>query len=324
MTTLKLVRHAISPRHWPARLFLLLALILANGCSVKRMALNMVGNALAESGSTFASDDDPELVEAAVPFSLKLMESLLAENPRHEGLLLAASSGFTQFAYAFVQQEADFLEATDFEASQVQRQRARKLYRRGKQYGIRALEERHPGMTEALQQNPGTALARTTREDVPILYWTALSWAALIASSKDDPYFIVEIPQMETLIDRALELNESWDMGAIHAFMITYEMSRQGPATDPVERSRHHFDRALQLSEGRLVAPLVSFAESVCVQNQDFKEFDRLLNLALAFDVDEYPDQRLVNRIMQQRAQWLRSMQEDLFIMDEPSLNTHE
>jgi hypothetical protein len=67
---------------------------LCSGCSVKRMAVNKVGDALAGGGTTFASDDDPELVKAAVPFSLKLMESLLNESPRHEGLLLAASSGF--------------------------------------------------------------------------------------------------------------------------------------------------------------------------------------------------------------------------------------
>jgi len=44
----------------------------------------------------FASDDDPELVREAVPFSLKLIESLLEQSPQHRGLLYAASSGFTQ------------------------------------------------------------------------------------------------------------------------------------------------------------------------------------------------------------------------------------
>ena len=53
-------------------LFALFALIglLATGCSIRRMAVNKVGDALAGGGTTFASDDDPELVKAAVPFSL--------------------------------------------------------------------------------------------------------------------------------------------------------------------------------------------------------------------------------------------------------------
>ncbi|PYI84479.1 MAG: hypothetical protein DME26_13235 [Verrucomicrobia bacterium] len=35
------------------------------------------------------------------------MESLLAESPTHKALLFATSSGFTQYAYAFIRQEAE-------------------------------------------------------------------------------------------------------------------------------------------------------------------------------------------------------------------------
>src|SRR5206468_3314056 len=94
-------------RSW-RRPALALALVAATpGCSLKKVAVNKLGDALAGSGTTFSSDDDPDLIESAVPFSLKLIESLLAESPNHRGMLLAASSGFTQYAYAFIQQDAD-------------------------------------------------------------------------------------------------------------------------------------------------------------------------------------------------------------------------
>jgi hypothetical protein len=61
-------------------LLLLLAGIAGSGCSLlRRSALNQVANAVAGSGTTFASEEDPELAKAA-PFGLKLMESLLAES----------------------------------------------------------------------------------------------------------------------------------------------------------------------------------------------------------------------------------------------------
>src|SRR5437763_12756387 len=109
------------------RILLLTVLGLAlaqSGCSFKRFAVNQVGNALAGGGTTFASDEDPELVKAAVPFSLKLVETLLAESPGHKGLLRAAAGGFTQYAYAFVQEEAEESEANDFEASEEMKARA--------------------------------------------------------------------------------------------------------------------------------------------------------------------------------------------------------
>src|SRR5258705_4980162 len=90
----------------------LLVCFLAAGCSIRKMAVNKLGDALAVGGTTFASDDDPELIKAAVPFSLKLMESLLAESPMHKGLLFATASGFTQYALAFVQQDADEMDET--------------------------------------------------------------------------------------------------------------------------------------------------------------------------------------------------------------------
>ncbi|MFQ5959058.1 MAG: TRAP transporter TatT component family protein, partial [Alphaproteobacteria bacterium] len=89
----------------------LLSVALA-ACSVKRTAVNMLGNALADGGGVYASDDDPDLVREAIPFGLKTYESLLEVSPEHRGLLLAAANGFVAYAY-LVKDEADRLDATD-------------------------------------------------------------------------------------------------------------------------------------------------------------------------------------------------------------------
>src|SRR5512140_1940532 len=121
-------------------LLLVLAMSLAGCSTLQKKAINMVGDSLAGSGTTFSSDDDPELVKAAVPFGLKLEESLLAQSPRHKGLLLAACSGFTQYSYAFVQTEADYAEAQDLQRAIEMRARAKKLYLRAREYGLRGFE----------------------------------------------------------------------------------------------------------------------------------------------------------------------------------------
>jgi len=299
-------------KHW--LLFALCIAVLAPGCSVRRLAVNKLGNALAGSGTTFASDNDPELVKSAVPFSLKLMESVLSESPRHKKLLLATASGFTQYAYAFVQQEADEREDQDVNAAAELRARARRLYLRARDYGLRGLELEHSGIRKALGENPPAALAGTRAKDVPLLYWTAVSWAAAISVSKDSPDLIADLPKAEALLDRALALDETYDYGAIHSFLIAYEMSRRGGAGDPVVRSRKHFERAMDLSAGQLAGPLVSLAESVSVQRQDLAEFKSLLNRALAIDPDAKPEWRLNNLVMQRRARWLLGRADELFL----------
>ncbi len=287
---------------------------LCTGCSINRFAVNKLGNALAESGTTFASDDDPELVAAALPFSLKLVESLLSSSPRHRGLLFAAASGFTQYAFAFVQQEADTLEPVDVRRAAEVRTRARRLYLRARDYGVRGLEVRFPGFGRQLAADARMAVRRAQADDVPLLYWTAAAWGAAIALSKDDPELVADLPIVEALIDRALELDEGFDNGAIHAFLITYELSRQGASGDPVARTRAHFDRVVALTEGNLAGPFVSYAEAVSVSRQDRAEFDSLLTRALAVNPDARPEWRLANLIMQRRARWLQRRADELFL----------
>ncbi len=293
--------------------------VLGSGCSIKHVAVNKVGDALAGSGTSFASDDDPELVKAAVPFSLKLMESLLEESPRHEALLLATCRGFTQYGYAFVQQDAQEMEDKDFTASETMKVRARKLYLRARNYGLRGLDVRHKGFEKALRADPKQAVKETTVKDVPLLYWTALSWAAAISLSKDNPDLIAELPIVEAMMDRALQLQEDYDFGAIHAYLITYEMSRPAGTGDAAERSKKHFDRAMELTGGQLAGPLVSYAEAVCVQKQDLKQFEALLNQALAIDPDNKKEWRLANLIMQKRARWLLAHSDQFFLNATPA-----
>jgi len=290
----------------------IILVLLASGCA--RFAVNRVGDAMAGSGATFASDNDPELIREAVPFALKLEESLLAESPEHRGLLLATTSGFTQYSYAFVQEDADELEATDLTAATAMRVRARKLYLRARDYGLRGLDVSHHGFGKALQSDPKKAVRVARKRDVPQLYWTAAAWGAAISVSKDQPDIVADLPKVEALIDRALELDESFEHGAIHTFLISYEMARPGVKVEvAAARAKQHFERSMQLSGGQLASPLVAYAEAVCVQKQQRSEFEKLLKQALAMDVDQKPDWRLTNLVMQRRAKWLLSRTDDLF-----------
>ncbi len=292
----------------------LLITLFSSSCSMKRYAVNRMGDALAGSGTTFASDDSPELIRDAVPFSLKLMESLLAENPEHIGLLLAAARGFTQYGFAFVEQDADEVENDDLMRAIELRQDARRLYLRARDYGLRGLETSHEGIRDELYRDPESAVQGLVAEDVPLIYWTAASWGAAISLSKDDPELIADLPQMESLIYRALELDEAYDYGAIHVFLIALESSSPGKAPEDQKQVRLHFQRAVELSRGMLASPMVTMAENVSIGTQDRKEFTDLLNRALAIDADDMPEWRLNNLIMQRRAAWLLSRIDDLFL----------
>ena len=293
-----------------------LSLTLLCGCSIKKIAVNKLGSALASGGSTFESDDDPDLVGQALPFSLKLIESLLAESPRHKGLLLAAASGFAGYSYAYVDQQADEAAGESIERSDALRGRARRLYLRAHRYALRGLEVSYPGVGAALDSpQRAAALARMRRQDVPLLYWTAAAHGLAISASKDDAEMIAQLPVVEAMIDRVVELDDAWGGGSVQEFLITMESIRVGLKPEEKEqRMKQFFDRAVKLSGGAHASAYVGYAENATVPAQNRAEFKALLAKALAVNPDEKPEARLFNLVAQRRARWLLGRVDELFV----------
>jgi len=264
-------------------------------------------------GELFGADDDPDLVRDAVPFALKAEEYLLSQNPEHRGLLLSLCRGFTQYAAAFVWQDA--LETEDRGIAETEKERARRLFLRAREYGIRGLSAAVPGFRERLAVNPRAAAASAGREEVPLLYWTSAAWSLAVASSPNVPSLLADLPRCEALMRRALELQETYDAGAIHEYFVAFEGGRPEAMGGSVERARRHYERAMELAEGKRVSPMVTYAETVSVRTQNRAEFLDLLGRALSFDARNGPaEYRLANLVAQRKANWLKGRVDELFL----------
>jgi predicted anti-sigma-YlaC factor YlaD len=293
--------------------FLLLLLGLSAGCSPRKYVASRVANVLSSGGEIFATDDDPDLVRDAAPFALKAEEYVLREKPSHKGLLASLCRGFTQYASAFVWQDA--VEEENREAATAGKERAKHLFLRAKEYGLRGLEAAHPGFREQLQSDPQAAVAMAEERDVPLLFWAASSWSLAISTSGGDPHLLADLPRCESLMRRALALQEDYDHGAIHEYFIAFEGGRPEAMGGSQDLARRHFDRAMELAGGRKISPLVTFAETVSVRSQNRQEFLTLLSRALTFDArKEAPEFRLANLIAQRRARWLEGRVDEFFL----------
>ncbi len=281
------------------------------GC--KGLVVNYVADSLGGDGQLFASENDPELVREAVPFGLKTLEGLLEASPENEKLLLGLTSGFTQYAYAFVLQDAQMLEDAQPVLAREKRLRAKSLLQRASQYGFRGLEVRHKGFQNHFQRDRQAALSQMERRDVGLLYWTAAALAAQISISKDEMAVLARLPEVEALLKRALALDEAYGEGALHELAMAYE-SRPESLGGSRARAEFHWDRVMAITQKGKIGPLVSWAESFAVSAQDRKAFESLLDQAIAFDVNAFPRYRLVNILAQRRAHWLKSRAEDLFL----------
>jgi predicted anti-sigma-YlaC factor YlaD len=295
--------------------------LLFSACSINKLAVDAVSDVLGgtEGGSVFTSDNDPQLVKDALPFSLKLYETLLEKSPDHTGLLLNTGMGFIMYANAFVHTPADMLPDTQYRKQEEMLERAKKLYLRGRDYILRALEVRHPGFTELIEQkNPelrtATLFKEMTKEDVPYLYWGSAGWFAAISVDFFDLELSVHLSKASALMQKAYELDPDFNDGLIHQFYILYYASLPADLGGDEQKARHHFERAVQLSDGTDPTPYVSLATTLSIKNQNREEFVTLLEKALAIDADEYPDNRLLIIVMQDKARWYLDHIEDFFI----------
>jgi predicted anti-sigma-YlaC factor YlaD len=283
------------------------------------LALRATADALSSQSGPVARDDDPDLIREATPFALVTMESLADELHDHIGLRIALASGFSQFAYAFVQEEADEVADSAPAKAKALRARAFRMYLRAREYGFAGLRLAHgitPEQLRGTDEVREKALQQIRKDEVPLLYWTLVPWAAAIALNKRDLELVGDVPAIAALLDRALALDESFGTGALHEFSLAFDSAR--PSGTTPEAQKKHYQRAVELQKGLQISALVSYAENVLAPAQDKQGFEKLLRQALSFNVDALPARefRLANLIAQRRARHLLAHESDLINVD--------
>lgn len=305
---------------WATVLGASLLLLSQSGCSIKKFALRATADALSGTGGGYGTEDDPNLVRDAAPFGLKTMETLAESLPDHRPIRLALASGFTQYAYAFVNQDADRAEDKDIAQARLLWTRSRRLYLRGRNYALAGLDIGYPGSRAALlggdRAQWSAFLNKMKADDVPYLYWCAAAWALAVSTAKDDANLIGDLPVIDVIMQRAQALSPDYDEGAIHEFYVSFDAARSPQQGGGPERAKAHLDQAQKLGRGYKLGSIVSYAEGVLISQQKKAEFVQLLRKVVDTDVySEDPawrQQRLANIIAQQRARWLLG-KSDLF-----------
>jgi predicted anti-sigma-YlaC factor YlaD len=284
------------------------------------MAINAVSGALSGTGSSdvFTGDEDPELIGDALPFAIKMYEALLAQNPKHQGLLLTTGSLFVMYANAFIQGPAEMLDPIDsYHERRESLDRAKKLYLRGKAILYSALEYKYPGFQAATVQEGTLAplLKKCKKDDVPLLYWAAAGGFAAYSLDVFDFSLGYNIPEWGLMMARAYELDPDFNEGAIDEFYILYYASLPENMGGDKDKAEIHFQRALEKSKGMSAGAYVSYAKAICAdtQNPNYDAFVENLEKALAIDPDQNKSNRLINILSQRKASFMLYTADDYF-----------
>jgi predicted anti-sigma-YlaC factor YlaD len=256
------------------------------------------------------AENDVELAREASAFYLKFSESILRQNPGHQGLATAVSAGYTQYAYAFVAFDAEKIEAKDAKAAERLRQRAAKLYHRARQHALRALEEDKPGFAAALASQQAQDWPKLRKEQAGLAYWAAAAWGGWISLSKDDPDVVADLPLAIRLAEIAWAIDPDWGEGSLTGLLGSFEAGR---SAGNAQRALSYFDRSIAQSAGRNAGGYLAKAEGYAQPAGDRALFEQLLQQAMAIKDEAGSPLTLQNEVMRRRARWLLEKADDLF-----------
>ncbi|MDR0552120.1 MAG: TRAP transporter TatT component family protein [Spirochaetaceae bacterium] len=275
--------------------------------------------ALASCATTPASEMaqklSPGTVKLFLPGFIKSSERKLAKKPGDWKLSLEAGSYCIMNANAFIQGPASMLPPAQYQKRDKEYARAKKEYLRGVSRLRAALDAKYPGINQASGGSEFKRyLANLGKDDVEMLYWTVAGTMAAFSIDPLDVSLSVKLPELTALILRAYELDPNWGDGTLDDFLVLLYGSLPRDMGGDKEKAKLHYERALQKSAGRNAGPYVSWAEAICVPEQDYQGFRRNLEAALAINPEAYPPLRLNNIITQRKARYLLKSAEYKFI----------
>ena len=281
-------------------LFAILPLLLFSGC-IQTIAVRSVGGIVEDGYSALTEEADLPFAEQALPGNIKLLEVMLKNDPDNVRLLKLCAEGYASYALGFVE-DVDVV-------------RARAFYLRGRDYGVRILEQDDDlkkslaGSAEDLRN----ALAKKGKGDVPGVFWTAFAWGGYLNITLTDPDAIAAIPKLEVMMDFVVARDSAFYFGGAHLFLGTLYGSRSRFLGGDPEKSKEHFEAALRLNGGKFLMTQFYYAKSYAAQTLNEELFEELLTQVDTTSLDVLPEFRLANAIAKKKAKLLMARKDELF-----------
>lgn len=267
-----------------------LSLLLVGGCApfnLTRLAANLNRQA------------DLDLVCEGSPAYLLILDSLLAEHPDDPELLLGGVQAYTSYAGAVKECAKP--------------ERAGAMGDKARAYGL-ALLRAETGITPEMSfPELEAALAKTDQGALGPLFWGGYGWALWVSQQEGAVAAMAELPKIELLMKRVAALDDTYARGGAHLFLGIYNGARPALYGGNPELARHHFERALAISNRAFLPVQVAMAEYYAKPLFDREMYQKLLEEVLAFEIARAPELTLGNLTAQRQARRLLAQIDEIF-----------
>lgn len=283
--------------------FLTGALSLANTGCIKKMLTDGQIESTRKGSAAMDTVGDYEVANAAAFSGLAQFEGMHYLAPDNENALFLLTKGWTGATFAFIEdlmEQAEDAEGLDSPMYLYQQSRTKAGYERAINYGIELVEKKNPGFQDATKNDETMKawLAGFDKDDVPNLFWLGYAWIGRVNAGKDDPALVAELYVGVAIMERVVELDETYLYGSPHTILGAYHARS---AAAELDEAKKHFDKAIEISGGKLMLPKVQLAAKYYCLKGDKENYVKTLTEVLEAG-DTLPEQRLQNTIAKRRA----------------------
>lgn len=290
-------------KRFPLRTVLVaLSLLLSSGCV---MIVQKASDRLASQlSSAVLNSDDPATVRDGLPAYLLLLDGLAqggaANDAGNASTLFAAAELNSAYAGNFITEDPA---------------RARRMAGKALDYARRGTCARSAAICAALDgdiESFQAAVAGADAKQAPGLYALAAAWSGYLQANSEDWSAIADLPKVEQLLLRVVELDPGHARGLPHVYLGVLNSLRPEAVGGRPEEGRRQFELAIAQSQGRNLYAKTLMAEYYARLVFDQELHDRLLTDVLEAD-PKAPGFTLMNVLAQQRAEKLRESGKDFF-----------
>ena len=276
---------------------LLLGLLAISGCA--SLISSQVGGLANSLSAAIYNNNDVESVGQAIPTFLVLIDSLIKTSPDSETMLRAGAQLNDAYAAGFV---------SDAE-------RKKKLTDKSLAYAKAALcanDDDFCDLAELPHQEFLKQLATSDEDNIDYIYTLGVSWLSWIQAHSDDWLAITGLAKVEALLNRVVELDDSYENGSAHLYLGGIATLLPPALGGKPDEGRMHFDKAIEYSGGNNLMAKVVYAQMYARLVFDQELHDKLLNEVLASDPN-VKNFVLMNTLAQREAKKLLASSDDYF-----------
>lgn len=247
-------------------LLLLIATVLSSCGSIINSQVTKFTDSL---NRTVLNFEDPETVAQAVPTLLILSENFASSDDASAESQLSASRLYGAYSGAFVTEP----------------KRQAKLSKKSFKYAISGAcktDKKWCGLSQFDSEQFDALISKLNEKDVEISYAVGVAWLGYIQTHSNDWAIVAGMPKAKALLEQVVKYDETYDNAGAHLYLGALASSIPPALGGKPEQAKAHFERAIDLTDGKNLLVKVEYARRYARSTFDKELHHKLLQEVLS------------------------------------------